>query len=266
MEILLVKNVLHEGRTRNILIGDGRFKVLDAPEKVADAQVLDATGTAILPALYNTHTHAAMTLLRGYADDMPLQTWLNDYIWPYEAKLTPSDIRRGSEIAVREMLASGSVFFNDMYFDVEETIDVVRKSGMRAAIGITVKPTPIAQAEFYNTMATGEKQAWIVNNSNPNPYEQLKFYDGEHFDYKALNGGPGWNGGADVTALYDKITAEPVMENARPYYQELRKIINAQVPSIPLFVYERRAFATNKLDGLILTEVGDINFSKCRFK
>ena len=138
MEILLVKNVLHEGRTRNILIGDGRFKDLDAPEEVADAQVLDATGTAILPALYNTHTHAAMTLLRGYADDMPLQTWLNDYIWPYEAKLTPSDIRRGSEIAVREMLASGSVFFNDMYFDVEETIDVVRKSGMRAAIGITV--------------------------------------------------------------------------------------------------------------------------------
>ena len=133
-------------------------------------------------------------------------------------------------------------------------------------IGIEVVPTPIAQAEFYNTMATGEKQAWIVNNSNPNPYEQLKFYDGEHFNYKDLNGGPGWNGGADVTALYDKITAEPDMEKARPYYQELRKIINAQVPSIPLFVYERLAFATDKLDGLILTEVGDINFSKCKFK
>ena len=115
-------------------------------------------------------------------------------------------------------------------------------------------------------MATGEKQAWIVNNSNPNPYEQLKFYDGEHFDYKALNGGPGWNGGAEVTALFDKITSEPDMEKARPYYQELRKIINAQVPSIPLYVYERLAFATNKLQGLILTEVGDINFSKCSFK
>ena len=135
-----------------------------------------------------------------------------------------------------------------------------------AEIGITVKPTPIAQSAFYDTMATGEKQAWIVNNSNPNPYEQLKFYDGEHFDYKALNGGPGWNGGAEVTALFDKITSEPDMEKARPYYQELRKIINAQVPSIPLYVYERLAFATNKLQGLILTEVGDINFSKCSFK
>ncbi|MBR6236630.1 MAG: ABC transporter substrate-binding protein [Firmicutes bacterium] len=135
-----------------------------------------------------------------------------------------------------------------------------------AEIGITVVPTPIAQSAFYETMATGEKQAWIVNNSNPNPYEQLKFYDGEHFDYKALNGGPGWNGGAEVTALFDKITSEPDMEKARPYYQELRKIINAQVPSIPLYVYERLAFATNKLQGLILTEVGDINFSKCSFK
>ena len=133
-------------------------------------------------------------------------------------------------------------------------------------IGITVKPTPIAQAEFYNTMATGEKQAWIVNNSNPNPYEQLKFYDGEHFNYKDLNGGPGWNGGAEVTALYDKITSEPDMKKATPYYQELRKILNEEVPSIPLFVYERLAFATSKLDGLILTEVGDINFSKCFFK
>ena len=135
-----------------------------------------------------------------------------------------------------------------------------------AEIGITVSPQPIAQSAFYDTMATGEKQAWIVNNSNPNPYEQLKFYDGEHFDYKALNGGPGWNGGAEVTALFDKITSEPDMEKATPYYKELRKIINQTVPSIPLFVYERLAFATNKLDGLILTEVGDINFSKCRFK
>ena len=133
-------------------------------------------------------------------------------------------------------------------------------------IGITVEPEPIAQSAFYTTIAEGTHQSWIVNNSNPNPYEQLKFYDGEHFDYKALNGGPGWNGGAEVTALYDKITATPVLEDAAPYYKELRKILNENVPSIPLFVYERLAFCTAKLDGLILTEVGDINFSKAFFK
>ena len=138
MERLLLKNILFEGRARNILIEDKRFKDLDATGEIADAKVLDASGLAILPALYNTHTHAAMTLLRGYADDMPLQTWLQDYIWPFENNLKPADIRHGSEIAVREMIESGSVFFNDMYFDIEETIDVVDRSGMRAAIGITV--------------------------------------------------------------------------------------------------------------------------------
>ena len=138
MERLLLKGVLLDGRARNVLIEGNRFKDLDAPAEVADAQVFDADGLAILPALYNTHTHAAMTLLRGYADDMPLQTWLQEYIWPFENNLTPADIRRGSEIAVKEMLGSGSLFFNDMYFDIEETIDVVDRSGMRAAIGITV--------------------------------------------------------------------------------------------------------------------------------
>ncbi|MBO4536971.1 MAG: amidohydrolase, partial [Bacteroidales bacterium] len=109
----------------------------DAPAEVAEARVLEASGLAALPALYNTHTHAAMTLLRGYADDMPLQKWLTEYIWPYENKMTRSDIREGSRLAVREMIRTGTVFFSDMYFDIEETIDVVREYGMRAAIGVT---------------------------------------------------------------------------------------------------------------------------------
>ena len=138
MERLLLKGVLFDGRTRNILIEDKRFKDLDAPAELADSKVLDASGTAILPALYNTHTHAAMTLLRGFADDMPLMKWLQEYIWPFEEKLTPEDVRHGSEIAIKEMVQSGTVFFNDMYFDVEETIDAVDRAGMRAAIGITV--------------------------------------------------------------------------------------------------------------------------------
>ena len=160
MDRLLLKGVLLDGRTRNILIEDKRFKDLDAPDEVADAKVLDASGTAVLPALYNTHTHAAMTLLRGYADDMPLQTWLQDYIWPFEDKLTPADIRRGSEIAAQEMIQSGTVFFNDMYFDVEETIDTVAGSGMRAAIGITVM-------ENHSKSVTKEKKEFIRHWQDP---------------------------------------------------------------------------------------------------
>jgi 5-methylthioadenosine/S-adenosylhomocysteine deaminase len=160
MERLLLKNVLLDGRNRNILIEDKRFKDLDAPAEVADASYLDASGTAILPALYNTHTHAAMTLLRGYADDMPLQKWLNEYIWPFEDRLTPADILRGSEIAAKEMAASGTVFFNDMYFDIEQTIDVVNRSGLRAAIGITVM-------ESHSKAVTEEKKEFVRHWQDP---------------------------------------------------------------------------------------------------
>ena len=137
MGSLLIKDVRLDDRITDILIADGRFKSLEAPAGTVADKVIDASGMAILPPFYNTHTHAAMTLRRGYADDMPLHKWLQEYIWPYEDKLTPQDIREGSRLAVREMIKTGTVFFSDMYFDIEETVDVVRESGMRAAIGVT---------------------------------------------------------------------------------------------------------------------------------
>ena len=134
---LLIKNAQLRGKETDILIADGRFRDLSAPEGTTADKIIDASGKAILPPFYNTHTHAAMSLLRGYADDMPLQRWLQEYIWPFENRLTPEDIREGSRIAVREMIRTGTVFFSDMYFDIEETIDVVKEYGMRAAIGVT---------------------------------------------------------------------------------------------------------------------------------
>ena len=137
MDSLLIKNARLDGRTTDVLIEDGRFRNLAAPAGTVADKVLDADGMALLPPFYNTHTHAAMSLLRGYADDMPLQKWLLEYIWPYENKMTAHDIREGSRLAVREMIRTGTVFFSDMYFDIEETIAVVQEYGMRAAIGVT---------------------------------------------------------------------------------------------------------------------------------
>lgn len=136
--MILLKNVTLDGRDCNILVDGNRFKDIDAPANVEGAEVVDCSDLAIVPAFYNAHAHNAMTLLRGYADDIALSTWLNDYIWPYEAKMTAGDIRRGSQIAADEMIRTGSVAMNDMYFDIEETIDVMDKSGLRALIGITV--------------------------------------------------------------------------------------------------------------------------------
>ncbi|MCR4859670.1 MAG: amidohydrolase family protein [Bacteroidales bacterium] len=137
-ESILIKDVLHEGRKRNILILKDRFADLDAPADTPADRILEADGMAILPSFFNTHCHAAMTLMRGKADDLPLQDWLQNHVWPFEEKLEPEDIRRGNDLAVKEMIASGTTFVSDMYFDLEEAIASVEASGMRAAIGIAV--------------------------------------------------------------------------------------------------------------------------------
>ena len=90
-----------------------------------------------MPPFYNAHTHAAMTLLRGYADDMPLFPWLNDYIWPFEAKMTPRDIYIGSRLALLEMIKSGTIFYNDMYWDTQETWRATEEMGLRGCMGMT---------------------------------------------------------------------------------------------------------------------------------
>ena len=97
MNSLLIANALLDGSKCDILIEGNRFaRIAPAGVGLEAERILDAEGKAVLPALYNTHTHAAMTLLRGYADDMALGKWLSEYIWPFEDKLTPANILDGS--------------------------------------------------------------------------------------------------------------------------------------------------------------------------
>lgn len=138
MQTLLIKNILLDNRKVNILIEGNRFKSTDVPQNVSADTVIDGEGKAILPAFYNTHTHAAMTLLRGYAGDKALMDWLQNYIWPYEAKMTPDDMHEGNALAAEEFIKTGTVFYNDMYFVIEKAFDVVQDSGLRAALGITL--------------------------------------------------------------------------------------------------------------------------------
>lgn len=145
MKKILLKSALVEAECdktsrKDIVIGDGRFlKIADAvaPADADGAEIVDCSHFAVLPAFYNGHTHAAMTLLRGYADDMPLQKWLQEYIWPFEAKLTGDDIDMACRLALLEMIKSGTVFFADMYWHRERTIKVVGEMGIRAAVGVT---------------------------------------------------------------------------------------------------------------------------------
>lgn len=141
MTNILIKNVtLANGTVSNVLIENGFIS------KIADhidinpsvEKVIDGTDKAILPAFYNTHTHAAMTLLRGYADDVELFKWLNEYIWPFEAKLTEYDIYLGTKLAILEMIKTGTVFFNDMYWQPNGALRAVKETGIRAALGCLV--------------------------------------------------------------------------------------------------------------------------------
>jgi 5-methylthioadenosine/S-adenosylhomocysteine deaminase len=131
---ILIKNALLDGVLSDVLI-QGEHIVAVGPDLNAEAKtVIDATDKAIVPALINAHTHAAMTLLRGYADDMDLHTWLNDYIWPLERKLSPEDVYWGSKLACLEMIKTGTTFFCDMYWHMPSTIRAVEDMGLRAML------------------------------------------------------------------------------------------------------------------------------------
>ena len=105
-----------------------------ASDAAAD-EALDAEGGLVIPGLVNAHTHAAMTLLRGYADDKPLDPWLREDIWPAEAELTSDDIEAGTELGVLEMIRSGTTAFADMYFSMDRVAGVVDRAGLRARLG-----------------------------------------------------------------------------------------------------------------------------------
>ena len=120
----------------DILIEDKKIAALGevSAQAAEGAQVIDGNRTVAMPGLVNTHTHAAMTLLRSYADDMELMDWLNNKIWPAEAKLNNNCIYWGTSLAVLEMIKSGTTVFADMYDSMHEVAKVVDEAGIKANI------------------------------------------------------------------------------------------------------------------------------------
>lgn len=133
---------IHEGRIVEILTSDL------AEKKYAANSVTRLDEHAIIPGLINAHGHAAMTLMRGLADDLPMMTWLHDYVWPTEQKWISAEfVYDGSLLACAEMLRGGITCFNDMYFFPEETVRAVEQAGMRATVGLIVVDFPSAWAQ-----------------------------------------------------------------------------------------------------------------------
>lgn len=110
-------------------------------------QTITLSDHVLIPGLINLHTHAAMTLMRGLADDIPLMAWLNQHIWPTENQhVNAQFVLDGTQLACAEMIKGGVTCFNDMYFFPKSCVEAVIGSGMRAAIGMVVIDFPTAYA------------------------------------------------------------------------------------------------------------------------
>ena len=134
-----------------LAIQDGRILAMLPQAEAATRYRADTTlhldRHVLIPGLINAHTHASMTLLRGLADDLPLMSWLQDHIWPAEARwVDPDFVRDGTRLALAEMLRGGTTCFNDMYFFPEVTATAVREAGMRACVGLIALDFPTAYA------------------------------------------------------------------------------------------------------------------------
>lgn len=134
--MILIKNVFVNGKRQDILIEGNKIKKIGEvkKEEIENAEIIDGKNKIAIPGLINTHTHIPMTLFRGVADDLPLMEWLNNYIWPMEAKLNEEIVYWGTLLGCIEMIRSGTTTFNDMYFFLEGIAKAVDESGMRAVL------------------------------------------------------------------------------------------------------------------------------------
>ncbi|MCW8936012.1 MAG: TRZ/ATZ family hydrolase [Gammaproteobacteria bacterium] len=133
--------VIDDGRIADILPGVKAAELYEASfEKTYKQHML-------MPGLINAHTHSPMSLFRGLADDLPLDSWLNEHIWPAEAKWVSDEfVHDGTQLAIAEMLRAGTTCFNDMYFFPEVTARLARDIGIRACIGLIAIDFPSAWA------------------------------------------------------------------------------------------------------------------------
>ncbi len=154
-----------------LIVRDGRIlDILPIHEADVRYQVSEhrrLPGHALIPGLINLHTHAAMSLMRGYADDRPLMEWLQDHIWPTEKRwVSPDFVHDGTRLACLEMLEGGITCFNDMYFFPEASLEAATQAGQRIASGLIVLDFPTTWAtdpDAYLQQGLAVRDRWLDN-------------------------------------------------------------------------------------------------------
>lgn len=162
---ILIKNVELNNKTTDIYIEKNLIKTIGNNLDIKADEIIDGTNKAVIPSFTNTHTHSAMTLLRGFADDMLLNDWLENEIWPIEDKLTDDDLYWGGKLACLEMIKSGTTLYNDMYGPSKGIVKALSESGIR---GTTSK----VFIDFFDK----EKRLEQINDTLKQ-FEESKNYD-----------------------------------------------------------------------------------------
>ena len=190
---VLIRNVRIGGKNREIFL-DGTGRIGQVGERLfrdiaSDAEfIIDGDGAVAIPGLVNTHTHAAMSLLRGYADDMFLPDWLSQKIWPLEAHLTGDDVYWGTRLACLEMIKSGTTAFNDMYFFMEDAVRAVDESGIRGVLSYGFIDLNDPEKREAECRATERLAAHIRSLGNP----RIRAAAGPHAPYTVSVEGLSW--------------------------------------------------------------------------
>lgn len=158
-------------------IDNGKIVYLgeSAPANTTAGRVIDAAGAVAMPGLVNMHTHSPMVLLRGYAEGLPLMQWLTEKVFPVEDQLTDEDMYWASQLAILEMVSTGTTCFNDMYFGTAGTLRAVRESGIRAVLtycatdedGAVNQNPAILRTRQLHAEANGEADGQIMVSVSP---------------------------------------------------------------------------------------------------
>lgn len=184
---ILIKNAIilnpnFDNKKQSLLIKDDTIaEISDEIDESGVNKVIDAEGKIMLPGLINTHTHLSMTLFRGLADDLSLDSWLNDHIWPMEANLNGDYCYIGALLGAVELIKSGTTTFSDMYFYMEDVARAIEDAGIRAVLSYGM--IDFGDAEKREN-ELGENLA-LFKNCNDMADGRIKVFLGPHSPYTA---------------------------------------------------------------------------------
>jgi 5-methylthioadenosine/S-adenosylhomocysteine deaminase len=166
-------------RNTSIRIENGAITEIGSQAQNQADQIIDCSGKIVFPGLINTHTHLAMTLLRGYADDLKLKEWLEQKVWPLESNLTEEACYHGALLGCLEMIATGTTMFVDMYYFMESVAKAVGEAGLRAYLSYGVFGADGSESENKSKKDTKVFAKFIKGMNNP----RVKLAIGPHAPY-----------------------------------------------------------------------------------